>query len=95
MAGIAGLDWNIPLRPRSFGLVAGVMNGVGMLASFAAYRADGKASLVTPLAGLLTSVFTVGLALVTLGERVDGVETAGIGVALAAAVALSHERPVS
>ena len=87
-----GLDWNIPPRPLWLGLGAGAMNGLGMLASFAAYRSDGKASVVTPLAGLLSAAFTVGLALLLLGERLDGLELSGIVVALGAAVALSYER---
>jgi uncharacterized membrane protein len=63
-----------------------------MLASFAAYRADGKASLVTPLAGLLSSVFTVALAVALLREPLDAAETGGIFLAVVAAVALSHEK---
>jgi drug/metabolite transporter (DMT)-like permease len=88
---LAGFDWHIGGATVALGILAGAMNGLGMLASFAAYRSGGTASVVTPLAGVLTSLFTVALAMTILAERVGGHEVAGIVVAIVAAAALSRE----
>ena len=70
------------------------MNGLGVLASFAAYRSEGKASVVTPLAGVLQSVSTVALAVAVLGERVRPVEVVGcVGAVLAAALLSVESKP--
>lgn len=75
------------------GLAAGALNGFGVIAAFAAYRCDGKASIVTPLAAAGQPVVTVVLALVFLGERIGVPEAVGVVLAIGAAIALSWERP--
>ena len=54
--------------------------------------ADGKASVITPLAGLYP-VVSVPVAVLVLGETVGARTAAGIACALAAVLALSIEAP--
>ncbi len=82
---------DIPPVPLALGVAAGAVNGLGVLASFAAYRSEGKASLVTPLAGVVQSVSTVALAVAALGERIRPVEVVGCAVAVLASALLSVE----
>jgi len=86
------LKWNMPAPMLWSGLAAGALNGFGVIAAFAAYRAEGKASIVTPLAAAVQPVVTVVLALIFLGERIGGLEIAGVVLAITAAVALSFEK---
>jgi drug/metabolite transporter (DMT)-like permease len=85
------LNWNMPPAMLWSGLAAGALNGFGVIAAFAAYRYEGKASLVTPLAAAGQPVVTIVLALLFLGERVGAIETVGVVLAIGAAVAFSHE----
>ncbi len=86
------LDWSMSTAMVVSGLAAGAFNGFGVIAAFAAYRYEGKASIVTPLAAAGQPVVTVALALLFLGERVGLLESLGILLAIAAAAALSFER---
>jgi transporter family protein len=88
------LDWRIPAAGWALAILGGVLNGLGSLTSFAAYRSGGKASIVTPLVALYP-VVTVAAAVAFLGERVGLREIAGILLALSAAVALSFETETS
>jgi drug/metabolite transporter (DMT)-like permease len=88
------LDWAMSPAMLWSGLAAGALNGFGVIAAFAAYRYEGKAAIVTPLAAAGQPVVTVVLALVFLGERVGVLETAGIVLAVLGAVALSYEKPL-
>ena len=72
-------------------LAAGALNGFGVIAAFAAYRYEGKAAIVTPLAAAVQPIVTLILALLFLGERVGLLESIGIALAIAAAIALSQE----
>lgn len=74
------------------GALAGGVNGLGVLAAYAAYRAEGKASAVTTIAGALQPVFTLVLALVFLQETVSGTEGWGIALAIAGALLISYEK---
>jgi drug/metabolite transporter (DMT)-like permease len=85
------LNWSMSLRLASFALAAGALNGFGVIFAFAAYRYEGKAAIVTPLAAAVQPVVTVVLALLFLGERIGLIEGVGIVLAVAAAVALSME----
>jgi drug/metabolite transporter (DMT)-like permease len=75
----------------------GLVVALGFFLAFGNYTvvlayADGKASVITPLAGLYP-VVSVPVAILLLGETI-GVRTAlGIGCALAAVLALSLEAP--
>jgi uncharacterized membrane protein len=72
-------------------VLAGVLFGFASLVSFAAYRAGGKASIVTPLIALYPAI-TVLLAVLFLREKIGGIEIAGIVLALAGGAALSMEK---
>jgi uncharacterized membrane protein len=74
------------------GSLAGMLNGLGVLCSFAAYKAEGKASQVTTIAGALQPVFTIVLAILFLSEKISYVEIIGISIAIVAALALSYEK---
>jgi uncharacterized membrane protein len=87
------LNWNMSQGMLWSGVAAGALNGFGVIAAFAAYRYEGKASIVTPLAAAGQPVVTVVLALIFLGERIGVIEAAGIVLAILAAVALSCETP--
>lgn len=74
------------------GTLAGIFNGLGVLASFSAYRAEGKASAVTTVAGTLQPVFTIVLALLILNERFSLVEFFAILLAISGSLLLSYEK---
>jgi drug/metabolite transporter (DMT)-like permease len=85
---VSGRDWLMVA-------LLGATYGLGNLTLLAAYRNEGKASVVTPLTGLYPAV-TIPLAIALLGESVGLREWIGIGLALLAGAALSreqHERP--
>ena len=86
------IHFHLGTKTISLGGVAGMLNGLGVLASFAAYRAEGKASAVTTIAGALQPVFTIVLAVVFLKEHLSRIELVGIGLAIAGALMLSYEK---
>lgn len=86
------LVWNFSVREWSWATLGGALNGLGVLATLAAYRQGGRASDVTPLAALYP-VVTVLLAVAFLGERVGLQRSVAIAMAVAAGIALSRERP--
>lgn len=81
-----------PLSPAVWvsALGLGLLLGLGNLTLLAAYAADGKASIITPLAGLYP-VVTVPLAIVFLGERISPREWVGIALSFVAVAAMSFE----
>ena len=85
------LNWNMSAPMVWSGLAAGMLNGFGVIAAFAAYRYEGKAAIVTPLAAAVQPLVTIVLALIFLGERFGLLEACGIGLAIVAAIALSKE----
>lgn len=85
------LSWEMSPAMLASGLAAGALNGFGVIAAFAAYRCEGKAATVTPLAAAVQPMVTVLLALLFLGERVGPLESVGIALAILAAVGLSME----
>lgn len=85
------LTWNMSAAMLWSGLAAGMLNGFGVIAAFAAYRYEGKAAVVTTLAAAVQPLVTVVLALLFLGERIGLIEGCGIVLAIGAAVALSQE----
>lgn len=90
---LAGLtDFALSIKTMALGSVAGMLNGLGVLASFAAYGAEGKASKVTTIAGALQPVFTIVLAIIFLNESLSLVESLGIGLAIIGALTLSYEK---
>lgn len=87
--GLVSFDFS--RQSLGFGTLAGALNGLGVLASFAAYRAEGRAAQVTAIAGTLQPVFTIVLALLFLGEALRPVESIGIAIAMLGAALLSVE----
>lgn len=85
------LQWTSLAAPAWLaGLAAGVLNGIGLVGVFAALGRGGKASVVTPLAGLYP-VVTVALAVGCLGERPGPWGWVGVGLALGAGALLARE----
>jgi uncharacterized membrane protein len=85
------LNINYSTTTLVIGSVAGLLNGLGVLASFAAYSSEGKASQVTTVAGALQPVFTIVLSVLFLKEKFSMMEFVGILVAIISALALSNE----
>ncbi|GAB3221447.1 hypothetical protein GCM10027423_54460 [Spirosoma arcticum] len=86
-------DFVMSTKTVVLGLLAGMLNGLGVLASFAAYSAEGKASKVTTIAGALQPVFTIVLAIIFLNESLSVIESLGILLASIGALTLSYEKP--
>jgi transporter family protein len=74
-----------PNRTRAFtlALASGIVGSAGNVACYAALGAGGKASAVMPLTSLYPLV-TIVFALLLLGERLSGMQFAGIGASLIA-----------
>jgi len=88
------IDFNFNSQTFWVGSLAGMLNGLGVLASFAAYSSEGKASKVTAIAGALQPVFTIFLAITFLGEKLGRIELVGIGLAIIGSLLLSVEKNV-
>jgi drug/metabolite transporter (DMT)-like permease len=86
------IQFHIVRKTALLGTVAGMINGLGVLASFAAYRAEGKASAVTTIAGALQPVFTIVLAVLLLKEKFSQVQLLGIVLAIGGSLLLSYEK---
>ena len=86
-------EWQDSLSANSItlGVIAGAINGIGVLSSFAAYR-SGKASAVTTIAGSLQPLFTILLAVLFLKEDFTWLEGSGIVLAIGGALLLSYEK---
>ena len=84
------IHWRMTVRVAALAVVAGSLNGLGALTSFAALEKGGKASVVIPLCYLFPLV-TIALAISFLGESITKTQVVGIVLALAAAVLLSQE----
>jgi transporter family protein len=85
------LNWHASATGWTLGILLGALIGVGGLTLFAAYR-DGKASIVTALYSLYPAL-TVALAVPLFREPMYLRKGIAIAIALAAAIALSYERP--
>jgi drug/metabolite transporter (DMT)-like permease len=90
--GLGKVTFNFSQKTLVLGSLAGMFNGLGVLCSFAAYKADGKASKVTTIAGALQPVFTIILAILFLHESIKSLELIGIAIAIVAALMLSYEK---
>jgi len=84
------MAWKLPPATYGLALAVGLLFGLGNLTLIFAYGLGGKASVVTPMAGLY-SLVTIPLAVLFLGEKVGGREGLAIALALGAAIALSRE----
>jgi transporter family protein len=72
----------------TYGLIVGVLSGLGQLALFAAYRSSANTSVVTVISSLYPLV-TVLLAVIFLHERLTRGQLAGLFFAVAAFVIFS------
>ncbi len=90
---LAVVPWPADVSLRTWALVAalGFFLAFGNYAVVLAY-AGGKASVITPLAGLYP-VVSVPIAVLLLGESVGGRAAGGIGCAILAVVLLAVESP--
>ena len=89
---IGKVSFDFSRKTLLLGSLAGMLNGLGVLCSFAAYKAEGKASQVTTIAGALQPVFTIVLAIAFLSEKITYIEIIGIFISILAALALSYEK---
>jgi uncharacterized membrane protein len=64
------------------GSLSGLLDGLGVLAIYSAYRAKGNASKISPVASAMQQLFTVILALTFLKEKLSIAEFMGIGLAI-------------
>jgi transporter family protein len=71
-------------------VAGGALNGLGAWTSFRALESGGKASIVISLISLYP-LLTVVLAVLLLGERLTGMQSAGAATAITAAILLSLE----
>ena len=72
----------------TYGLIVGVLSGLGQLALFGAYHGSANTSVVTVLTSLYPMV-TVVLAVIFLRERLTKIQVAGLGFAMVALVIFS------
>jgi len=86
------LNWHLSTSIIVWAALGGLLNGLGVLTSFAAFAKGGKASIVTPIINLFPLV-TVAGAWMFLDEKLTGTQMLGIGFALVAIVFLSQETP--
>ncbi len=72
----------------TYGLLNGVLSGIGGLALFAAYHTNGNTSVITA-ASALYPMITVLLAVIFLKEKLNKTQILGLGFAAAAIVIFS------
>jgi transporter family protein len=87
------IEWHMKAKVFWLAVIAGGLNGLGAMTSFAALEKGGKASIVIPLCYLYPLV-TVFLAMTFLHESVTRVQVVGIALALLSAILLSQEAEV-
>ncbi|HMJ66114.1 MAG TPA: EamA family transporter, partial [Candidatus Binatia bacterium] len=85
-----GFSLKFEPAPLAWAIIGGLFNGLGVLATLAAYRGGGKAAVVTPLAAVYP-VITVLIAVTFLGEKLNVIQGAGIALAILGALFLSRE----
>lgn len=87
---VARPHWGLARVVVLCSIAGGALNGLGAWTSFRALESGGKASIVISLVSLYP-LLTVVLAVLILGERLTGMQTAGAMTAIAAAILLSME----
>jgi len=87
---LAGRGFKLEKSPKgiSYGVLNGVLSGIGGLALFAAYHTNGNTSLITAASALYPMV-TVVLAVVLLRERFRPIQAVGLVFAAVAIVIFS------
>jgi drug/metabolite transporter (DMT)-like permease len=84
------LSSGIPPMTWAVAIAIGFMLALGNLTVLLAYASGGKASIITPLAGLYPLV-SIPIAIFVFGERIGWREGLGIVLALTAVVMLSYQ----
>jgi transporter family protein len=84
------LPTDISARTWRLATALGFTLALGNLTILLAFASGGKASIITPLAGLYP-VVSIPIAILVLDEQVTGREALGIALALAAVVLLSYQ----
>jgi drug/metabolite transporter (DMT)-like permease len=84
------LPSHIPAEKWALATLMGFLLALGNLTVLLAFSSGGKASIITPLAGLYPLV-SIPIAIFWLGEQIGWRECVGIAMALAAVVVLSHQ----
>jgi bacterial/archaeal transporter family protein len=90
--------FNNPLPPEIstrtwiLAIALGFTLALGNLTILLAFASGGKASIISPLAGLY-SVVSIPIAILIFGERITGREGLAIALALTAVVLLSYQSP--
>jgi uncharacterized membrane protein len=86
------VDFNFTPNTFLFGSMAGLLDGFGVLAIYAAYRSKGKAAQVSPVASSLQQACTIVLAVIFLNEKLEWTGFSGIILAILGAFLLSMEQ---
>jgi len=86
------VDFNFSHKTFWIGSLAGVLDGLGVLAIYLAYKAKGKASQVSSIAATLQQVFTIVLAVFFLKEHIKFDAVIGIVLAVLGSLLLSWEK---
>jgi drug/metabolite transporter (DMT)-like permease len=86
------MNWNLSVRIWALAIAIGLFLGLGNLTVILAFARNGKASIITPLAGLYPFV-SVPLAILLLDEKISPREALGLALAFPAIILLSREKP--
>ena len=86
------VDFDFSPKTIGIGSMAGMFDGLGVLAIYAAYRARGKASQVSSIATSIQQVFTICLAIIFLKETLTTPEYIGIALAILGSWFISLEK---
>ncbi len=79
------VDFNFSQKTFWVGSMAGMFDGLGVLAIYAAYSSNGKASQVSSIVTSIQQVFTICLAIIFLKETLALAQFTGIGLAIVGA----------
>ncbi len=86
------IDFNFSPHTFWVGSLAGLLDGIGVLAIYLAYSAKGQAAQVSSIGATLQQFFTVLMAISFLNEKIDIVAVTGIVLAIVGAFFLSIEK---
>jgi uncharacterized membrane protein len=86
------VDFSFSKQTFFLGTMAGLLDGLGVLAIYSAYQANGKAAQVSSIAGAMQQVFTVAMSFVFLNERLSFIGFSGIALAVIGSILLSLKK---
>ena len=86
------VDFKSPTQTLVVGSMAGLFDGLGVLAVYAAYRVKGQAAQVSSIVTSIQQVLTILLAILFLKETITTIEFVGIAMAVAGAWLISLEK---